>query len=65
MSNGRMRETDLPIGLNNKYISHIVDEFQININSMPSSDSGYVFIGDAGGGGDIAGGDAGGGGDAG
>ena len=62
-SNGRISETDLPIGLNNKYISHLVDEFQININTLSHSNfsdsgfiSGYSDVGEA------AGGDSGGGG---
>ena len=62
-SNGRMSETDLPIGLNNKYISHLVDEFQINLNTLSHSnfsDSG--FISGYSDGGDAAGGDSGGGG---
>ena len=62
-SNGRMRETELPIGLNNKYISHLVDEFQINTNTFSHSnfsDSGFI-AGDSGAVGD-AGGDSGGGG---
>ena len=60
-SNGRMSETNLPIGLNNKYISHLVDEFQININILSHSnfsDSGFIS-GDSGGG-DAGGGDGGG-----
>ena len=62
-SNGRMSETDLPLGLNNKYISHLVDEFQININTLSHnnfSDSGFI-LGDSGVG-DTAGVDSGGGG---
>ena len=65
INNGKVSETKLPNKIDPKELGVILDEFQININSMSSSDSGYVFIGDAGGGGDIAGGDAGGGGDAG
>ena len=65
INNWKVSETKLPNKIDPKELGVILDEFQININSMPSSDSGYVFIGDAGGGGDIAGGDAGGGGDAG
>ena len=62
MSNGAQSETQLPKGLDNKSISLMVDEFQININTFSSSSSGdSAFIaGDAGGGGD-GGGDAGGG----
>ena len=62
-SNGRMSETNLPIGLNNKYISHLVDEFQININTFSHSNfSDSAFIAGDSGGGDAAGGDSGGGG---
>jgi len=43
----------------------VLDEFQININNLPSSDSGHMIMGDSGGGdsggGDSGGGDAGGG----
>lgn len=39
----------------------VLDEFQININNIPSSDSGHMIMGDAAGA-DIGGGDAGGGG---
>ena len=62
MSNGVQSETQLPKGLDNKSISAMVDEFQININTFSSSSSGdSAFIaGDAGGGG-AGGGDAGGG----
>ena len=62
MSNGSQSETQLPKGLDNKSISTMVDEFQININTFLSSSSGdSAFIaGDAGGGG-AGGGDAGGG----
>jgi len=65
MSNGKQSQTKLPKGLDNKSISAMVDEFQININTFSSSSSGdAVFIaGDAGGG--DGGGDAGGGGDGG
>ena len=67
MSNGSQSETHLPKGLDNKSISAIVDEFQININTFSSSSSGdSAFIaGDTGGGhaggGDAGAGDAGGG----
>ena len=62
MSNGVQSETQLPKGLDNKSISAMVDEFQININTFSSSssgDSGFI-AGDASGGG-AGGGDAGGG----
>jgi len=42
-------------------VGFILDEFQININNIPSSDSGHMIMGDAGVG-DAGGGDAGGGG---
>ena len=66
MSNGIQSKTQLPKGLDNKSISKMVDEFQININTFSSSSSGdSAFIaGDAGGGdagGGAGGGDAGGG----
>ena len=65
MSNGKQSRTKLPKGLDNKLISAMVDEFQININTFSSSYSGdAVFIaGDTGGGdggGDAGGGDGGG-----
>jgi len=47
-------------------VGFVLDEFQININNIPSSDSGHMILGDAAGadigGGDAGGGDAGGGG---
>ena len=47
-------------------VGFILDEFQININNIPSSDSGHMIMSDTGGGdagvGDAGGGDAGGGG---
>ena len=62
MSNGAQSETQLPKGLNNKSISAMVDEFQININTFSSSSSGdAAFISGDTGGGDAGGGDAGGG----
>ena len=65
MSNGKQSQTKLPKGLDNKSISAMVDEFQININTYSSSSSGdAVFIAGDTGGGD-GGGDAGGGGDGG
>ena len=50
-------------------ITFIVDEFQININTISSSEAGYIpimdsgFVGDSGHGGDMGGGDGGGGGE--
>jgi hypothetical protein len=62
MSNGAQSETQLPKGLDNKSISLMVDEFQININTFSSSSSGdSAFIAGDMGGGDAGGGDAGGG----
>ena len=62
MSNGAQSETQLPKGLDNKSISAMVDEFQININTFSSSSSGdAAFISGDTGGGDAGGGDAGGG----
>ena len=62
MSNGLQSETQLPKGLDNKSISAMVDEFQININTFSSSSSGdSAFIAGDAGGGDAGGGDAGGG----
>ena len=44
-------------------MSLVLDEFQININNLPSAGGGaHVYMGDAGGA-DAGGGDAGGGGD--
>ena len=62
MSNGAQSETQLPKGLDNKSISAMVDEFQININTFSSSSSGdSAFIAGDMGGLDTGGGDAGGG----
>ena len=62
MSNGAQSETQLPKGLDNKSISAMVDEFQININTFSSSSSGdSAFIAGDMGGVDTGGGDAGGG----
>ena len=66
MSNGVQSETQLPKGLDNKSISAMVDEFQININTFSSSSSGNsAFIAGGAGIGDAGVGDAGGGGDGG
>ena len=62
INNGKIMETKLPNKINPKELGIVLDEFQININSIPSSDAGYMYIGDAGVGGDFGGGDAGGGG---
>ena len=62
MSNGVQSETQLPKGLDNKSISAMVDEFQININTFSSSSSGdSAFIAGDAGGGAASGADAGGG----
>ena len=68
IDNGRLTESKLPDRLNAKdlIVGFILDEFQININNIPSSDSGHMIMSDTGvgdaGGGDAGGGDAGGGG---
>ena len=66
LSNGEQSEAKLPKGLDNKSITAMVDEFQININTFSSSssgDSGFI-AGDMGGvdagGWDGGGGDGGG-----
>ena len=62
MSNGVQSETQLPKGLDNKSISAMVDEFQININTFSSNSSGdSAFIAGDAGGGAASGADAGGG----
>ena len=62
ISSGAQSETQLPKGLDNKSISAMVDEFQININTFSSSSSGdSAFIAGDMGGLDTGGGDAGGG----
>jgi hypothetical protein len=68
MDNGKLTESKLPERLNAKELvsGFILDEFQININNIPSSDSGHMIMGDTAGAdigvGDAGGGDAGGGG---
>ena len=66
LENGSISESKLPNKLNLKEINFVLDEFQININNLPSAGGdAHVFIGDAGGVGDggvdAGGGDAGGG----
>ena len=58
IDNGKLTESKFPDRLNAKdlTVGFVLDEFQININNIPSSDSGHMIMGDA------AGGDAGGGG---
>ena len=68
MDNGKLTESKLPERLNAKELisGFILDEFQINVNNIPSSDSGHMIMGDTAGAdigvGDAGGGDAGGGG---
>ena len=63
VDNGKLTESKFPDRLNAKdlTVGFVLDEFQININNIPSSDSGHMIMGDAAGA-DIGGGDAGGGG---
>jgi uncharacterized membrane protein YgcG len=62
LTNGAQIEAKLPKGLDNKSITAMVDEFQININTFSSSSSGDSgFIAGDMGGGDAGGGDGGGG----
>ena len=63
IDNGKLTESKFPDRLNAKdlTVGFVLDEFQININNIPSSDSGHMIMGDAAGA-DIGGGDAGGGG---
>ena len=51
IDNGKLTESKLPHKLNAKDLTSafILDEFQININNFPSSDSGHMIMGDAGG----------------
>ena len=66
IDNGKLTESKFPDRLNAKdlTVGFVLDEFQININNIPSSDSGHMIMSDAGVG-DAGGGDAGGGGEAG
>ena len=57
--NGQLMEVESPKGLDIQSITILVDEFQMNINTMPTPDSGVHFIGDSGLGGDASGGDGG------
>ena len=67
LDNGKLTESKLPDRLNAKdlIVGFVLDEFQININNIPSNDSGHMIMGDAvggdAGGGDSGGGDSGGG----
>ena len=60
IDNGKLTESKFPDRLNAKdlTVGFVLDEFQININNIPSSDSGHMILGDAAGA-DIGGGDAG------
>ena len=63
LENGSVSESSLPNKLNPKEMSLVLDEFQININNLPSAGGdAHVYMSDAGGA-DAGGGDAGGGGD--
>ena len=57
--NGQLMEVESPKGLDIQSITILVDEFQMNINTMSTPDSGVYFIGDSGLGGDASGGDGG------
>jgi len=60
--NGQLMEVESPKGLDIRSITILVDEFQMNINTIATPDSGVGFIGDYGSvGGDASGGDGGGG----
>ena len=63
IDNGKLTESKFPDRLNAKdlTVGFVLDEFQININNIPSSDSGHMIMGDTAGA-DIGVGDAGGGG---
>jgi hypothetical protein len=65
LENGSVSESKLPNKLNLKEISLVLDEFQININNLPSAGGdAHVYMGDSGvadgGGGDAGGGGGGG-----
>ena len=62
IDNGKLTESKFPDRLNAKdlTVGFVLDEFQININNIPSGDSGHMIMGDAVGA-DFGGGDAGGG----
>ena len=57
--NGQLMEVESPKGLDIQSITILVDEFQMNINTMSTPDSGVYFIDDSGLGGDASGGDGG------
>ena len=60
LANGKLSESRLPNKINPKEMGLVLDEFQININNLPSAggDHGVMYVGDVGGG-DAGGGDAG------
>lgn len=62
LTNGNLSESRLPNKIDPKEIGLVLDEFQININNLPSAggDYGAAYVGDVGGG-DAGGGDVGGG----
>lgn len=63
LKTGALAETKLPSKLDSKKIKFIIDEFQMNVNLLNSSDTGFFPIHDGGtslDGGDIGVGDAGG-----
>lgn len=55
LNTGSLDESKLPSKLNPKEITFVIDEFQMNINTLNTSDSGYFPIFDGG----IVGGDSG------
>ena len=60
--NGQLMEVESPKGLDIQSMTCLVDEFQMNINTISTPDSGVGFVGDMGSvGGDTSGGDASGG----
>ncbi|MGB1971208.1 MAG: hypothetical protein ACPHSE_01815 [Flavobacteriaceae bacterium] len=61
-TNGTVSESKLPHKLKLKEMNFVLDEFQININHIPSAGGDAQYYGDVGG--DAGGGDAGGGGEA-
>ena len=62
LTNGKLSESRLPNKIDPKEIGLVLDEFQININNLPSAggDYGAAYVGDVAGG-DAGGGDGGGG----
>ena len=62
LKNGNISDSKLPKKFNPKEVSLVLDEFQININNIPSAGGDYgSFYGGDTGGGDSGGGDGGGG----